>query len=252
MAATTAKDLIKDGLEMIGVVNPEDPISDQMAERGLSVLNDMLDMWSNESLACYTVLEQSATFVPGKTQYTIGLVPLPLVADIPQTRPLRIMDDYGTAYVLDNNMNRYPMDVVGRSVWNMITTSLLVNSNVPDKLFYDPQYPLGVINIWPAPNTGYQFFWDSYLQLAEFQTLTTAFSFPPGYKRAIVSNFSLEIFPYFRDGDPSNMVVKIAMDSKAAIKRTNMRQQIAIYEPEIIARGSATYNIFRDSYGRQG
>lgn len=252
MAATTALDLIKDSMEMGGIINPEDPLSDAMAARGLSVLNDMLDMWSNESLACYTILEQTAQLVPGKTAYTIGIVQAPLVADIALTRPLRIIDDYGSAYVLDNNQNRYPMDVVGRSYWNMITTSLLVDSNVPDKLFYDPQYPLGVINIWPTPNIGYPFFWDSYLQLAEFSALTTPFSFPPGYKRAIVSNLTIQLYPYYRDKEPSNTIIMIASESKAAIKRTNIRQQIAIYDPEIVARGNATYNIYRDSYGRQG
>lgn len=246
---TTGRDLIQDALEMIRVYAPGETAADADMARGWSALNDMLDSWSNESLSCYTILEQSAFFVPGKTQYTIGLSG---GADIALTRPLRIIDDYGSAYVLDNNQNRYPMDVVGRAYWNMITTSLLVDSNVPDKLFYDPQYPLGVINIWPTPNISYQFFWDSYLQLGEFTNLSTAFSFPPGYKLAITSNLARTLAIYFPNAVLSPNLVDTASTSKANIKRTNMRQQIAIYEPEIVARGSATYNIYRDSYGRQG
>lgn len=246
---TTSLDLIQDALESIGVYKPGETVNAADAARCLVILNDMLDEWSNESLACYTILEQSAFFTPGKTQYTIGLSG---GADIAQTRPLRIIDDYGSAYVLDNNQNRYPMDVVGRAYWNMITTSLLVDSNVPDKLFYDPQYPLGVINVWPIPNISYQFFWDSYLQLSDFPSLRSVFSFPPGYQLAIKSNLAIEAFSYYKDGEPTVRLMERASKSKAAIKRTNMRQQIAIYEPEIVARGSATYNIYRDSTGRQG
>ena len=237
---TTALNIITDALELIGIYGPGDQLSAADANKGLSVLNDMMDSWSNESLACFANSTQSFPLVVNQSQYTVGPG-----GNINGTRPLRVIDAPGSAYLLDQFGNNYPMNVDDLLNWN-ITTTAAVNSNLPDHMYYDPQYPLGIINIWPIPNETYTCYFTSYLQLSDLASLTSEFSMPPGYKRAITTNLAISLKPYFTAAALDPDIRLEAMQSKAAVKRTNMRTQIATYDPEIISRGSSTYNIRTD------
>lgn len=243
---TTANDIIVDAAESMGVYSPGETMSAADSSRMLSILNDMLDSWSNESLTTFAKLEQSLVFNPGQYQYTIGPG-----GYVNATRPLRILDGYGTCYILDTNGNRYPVEVMQQDQWNLIGNITQVNSNIPSRLFYDPQFPLGIINVFPVPNIGWTLFFDSWLQLVEFSGLTTAVSLPPGYVRALKRNLALEAWPYFYEVDknPPAALVKSAMTALGNIKRTNIKEVVAVFDPEIISRASPTYNIYRDRQG---
>src|ERR1700744_536055 len=134
----TAQSLIQTALEQLGVYAPGEVLSAADSSRGLQQLNAMMDSWSNETLICYAIQEQSYPLVVGQNQYTIGPG-----GNFNGTRPLKIIEGPVSAYIMDENSNRYPMEVIPQDRWNMI--GLLTNtSNIPDTLFYDPQYPLGI------------------------------------------------------------------------------------------------------------
>lgn len=244
---TTANDIIQDSLEMLGVYSPGDTMSNADAQRGLSTLNSMLDSWSNESLACFAILEQSGSLVAGTSTYTIGSG-----GAFNVTRPIRLIDGPGAAYSVDVNGNRYPIDVVPRDQWNLIgNVSSIMTSNYPTTLFYDPQYPLGVMNFWPTPNIGITAYWDSYLQLTDFSSLTATMSLPPGYYEALTTNLAVNLKPYFTTFQLDPVVAIRAAKALGNIKRSNIRPVEAVYDPEIVASGSTkTYNPYTDSYGR--
>lgn len=238
---TTAREMIQDALEMLRVYAPGEDASAPDMARGFSVLNDLNDSWSNESLTCFAWLTQTFTLIPNKSQYTVGA----LGADITGPRPLRVSDAPGSAYLLDTNNNRYGIDVLDQLMWNLITTAVQ-NSDLPDTLFYDPQFPLGIINIWPTPTIGYTCSFLSYLQLTAFTNLDTDVGFPPGYKLAYTANLAVSLKPYFKNAALETSTAKVASESKANIKRTNMRTQIAVFDPELVSRGNQVYNIYSD------
>jgi hypothetical protein len=241
MATTTARSMIQDTLELMGVYDPGDQITAADAERSLSTLNDMLEVWSNEPLACFTWKQNNFTLIVNQSDYTIGPG-----GDIDSTRPMRVSNDPGSAFLTDQYGNKYPMDVLDQMAWNLRTSSA-VNSNLPDTLNYVPETPLGIIRIWPIPSESYLCSFSSYQQLAGFTTLDTSESLPPGYRRAIVTNLALSLKPYFTSAKIDDLVVKEALETKGSIKRNNIRSKRSLYDPEIIARGSSTYNIKRDS-----
>lgn len=219
------------------------PLTSSDAALGLSVLNDMMDSWSNESLITYANLEQSFTLVPGQAQYTCG----PGGTGV-SVRPLRIPEGPGRARIRDTNLNDYDMAVITQERWNLI--GLKTNtSDIPDTLFYDPQYPLGIINVFPVPQQSYTLYFDSYLQLQEFPTLTTTISLPLGYNLAIKTNLALELLPYFTDAEPNATLIRSAAKALGNIKRTNVAPLQARYDAEIVSRASPTYNVFRDRAG---
>ncbi|HXJ61891.1 MAG TPA: hypothetical protein VNU68_35075 [Verrucomicrobiae bacterium] len=243
MPVVTARDIIQDALELMGIYSPGDTISAADLSRSLSTLNDMMDVWSNESLATFDWITQTFPLVPGQFQYTIG--PASLNPDIVGERPLRVSDAPGSAYLLDNNLNRYLMDVVDQLTWNIQTTAV-ANSDLPDHLFYDPQFPLGIINVWPTPSVGYTCSFLSYHQLGNFQSAATVFSLPPGYKRAVTTNLCLSLKPYFVSGTLDPLVILEAKETKGIVKRNNMRTQVAVFDPELVSRGNQVYNIYSD------
>lgn len=237
---TTALDLIQDSLEMLGVYGPGDTISSADTSRSLIVLNDMIDSWSNESLTCFTYIRQQFALVVNQDEYTVGPG-----GDINGTRPLRVSDAAGSAYILDQNNNKYPMEVVDQITWNLRTTAA-VNSNLPDTLLYDPQMPLGIIRVWPTPNDVYNVYFYSYAQLTDFADLSAEVSLPPGFNLAIKTNLAIALKPYFASSTLDPIIVKRAADSLGNVKRTNMRTQKSIFEAEIVSRGQSTYNIRSD------
>ena len=244
----TAQDIIQDALEKLCVYGPGETMSDADASRGLALLDDMLDSWSNDSLACYTILQQSLVFVPGQFDYTIGPGGF-----VNSTRPLKIIDQPGSAYVLDGQGNQYQMDVITQMDWNL-RGSRNTNSNFPDVLFYDPQYPLGVLNFDPIPNIGYTAYFSSYFQFTREAGLTSPIILPPGYKLAIATNLAIEMIPYYGVTNLSeremNTLERSAYRSLARVKRTNIRPSVAKYDPEILSKAPGIYSIQTDSYRR--
>lgn len=240
---TVASDLITDALQKIGVYAAGEPLSAADSALGLRLLNRMLDSWSNESLTCYAILEQSHALTVNQYQYTIGTG-----GNFNMTRPIRIIGSPGSVYLLDTNGNRYNLEVVPRDKWNLIGNITQVTSNIPNTLFYDPQFPLGVINVYPIPNIAWTLYWDSYQQFTDFAAIGTTVSLPPGYEKAIVDNLAVEYWPYWKadQAQVNPTILRDATISKGNVKRVNIRDNIARYDPEIVARGISTYNIYTD------
>ena len=242
----TARSIIQGALESLQVYNPGEEASQADAARAFVLLNQMIDSWSNESLSCYAILTQSAPLVVGQSAYTIGPG-----GNFDMVRPLRLITTQGSCYMLDTNGNKYLMTVVPQDVWNS-TTQQNIDSNFPDTVFYDPQYPLGIINVFPVPNISYVMYWDSYLQITEFAGLNSPMILPPGYEKALQDNLALEAAPYFLEEGrlPHPMLIAAASKSKGNIKRTNMRENIAIYDQELTRNAKASWNVYTSSYNR--
>lgn len=237
----TARQIIQDSFEALQVYSPGEQLLDADMARGFEVLNDMLESWSNESLTTYATLEQSLTFTPGKYQYTIGTG-----ADLDTIRPLRLRHGFGNGYILDTTGNRYPLEIITQDRWNLIGNIANVNSNIPLYLWYNPQFPWGILNFYPIPNNSYQAFWDSYLQFDSFPTPDVDASLPPGYSIAIKRNLSIALKPYYPLAIVTAELKEAAAITKGNIKRTNYRETIAKYDNELVSRSRATYNIYRD------
>lgn len=244
---TTSLDIITASLNLLGVYAPGETLSSADSQAGLTVLNNMLDSWSNESLTTYAYQQQTTTLVVGQSAYTIGLSG---GANIALQRPIKILDGPGMAYTLDSNSNKYPMTVVPQDQWNEITSTSNtgVTSNYPNTLFYDPQFPLGIVNVWPTPNLSVPLFFYSYIQFTDASNLTAVVSLPPGYELAIKTNLAVWIKPYFTNAILNPDVREQAAISKGNIKRSNIRPNYAEMEPELVSKATASYNWQTDSY----
>ena len=240
--ADTAISLMQSAFELIKVYAPGEPVNSADSARAMDVMNTMFDEWSNSQLATYANLEQSFPLQPNVQQYTIGPG-----GTVNATRPLTIKTGPGAAYLMDSNQVRYAVSVVEQDQWNQIGL-LNVTSQLPDTLFYDPQFPLGILNVFPLPLSAYTMYFDARLQLTDITTITQAVNLPPGYKAAIIPNLGIRLWPYYKQGDPPAFILGLAADTLATVKRTNIRQSPAVYDSAVVSRSkNASYNIFSDT-----
>ena len=254
--AITAADMIQDALESLRVYAPGEQVTSPDMARGLGVLNRMMDSWSNESLFCHTILEQRGPLVPGQGDYyigtgnesigafTIGVTPIG-TPDWIMDRPLRIIGTPGSAYVLDQSNNKYYVDVTPLDRWNLVNTSQ-VTGDLPDTIYYEPTFPYAIMHVFPIPTQSFTLVWSSYLMLRRFENPDVALTLPPGYEQAIVTNLAVMLKPFFMTAVLDPEVAKAASEGKASVKRNNMRAVEAVFDPEIVSRGSTVYNIYQD------
>lgn len=234
---TTARDVIRSAIEEIGEYSPGETLTAADGERGLEVLNDMLSMWSNENLACFAMLTQTFPLVVGQGAYTIG----PAAADITSVRPLKIEQAWQT----DLQGSRLPIDIVTQDRWNQ-RVNAIVEASVQTRLFYDPQNPLGIINLWPMPTQVWTVGFTSYLQFTRFANLTDPVLLPNGYEGALKRNLAVEIAPFF-NRNPLPITIALASEYKGRLKAKNITLDVASFDPAIVGRGS--YNVFTDTGG---
>lgn len=237
-------------MQKASVYAPGEAIPDDDAQRTLTVINDMLDMWSNESNAVYATTTQSFSLVAGQSQYTIGAG-----GQINAPRPLKIIDDPGSVGVIDGSGFNYPVRVVQQPEWNQIAAKNItfVQSTIALVIWYDPQYPLGVINIYPAPGAGYTMYFVYPFILTDL-SLTSTLSLPQGYVKAITDNAADYVWPYFynlrTDPVPPD-IQRHARESLAWIKRMNRKQMVSGVDRTLYQAGYSSFNIYTGTYSNQ-
>ena len=207
----TPSSIILRGLQMIG----EKPIGGTLTSSEqttyLAVLNAMLESWSIDSLMCYQELQESFALTTGDGTYTIGSG-----GDFNTTRPVKII----LAFVRDSSNYDVPVEIINDSAWNNIRVKSTGNT-YPSYLNYDQAYVagLGTINLYPLPSASLTLFISTLKQLLAFATISETVSLPPGYQRALESNLAIELAA--GQIQVSQEVLKIAKESKAAIKQVN-------------------------------
>jgi hypothetical protein len=186
----------------------------------LYAYNQLLESWSTEKLMSYATLQRSFSLVANTQSYT-------------------------QAFVRDSNGQDFPLTIVSREVWNTIGLKS-TTSDIPQILFYDSTYPLGVVYIYPVPTQALTVFYDSTLNQVTASTGTTSISMPPGYERCFISNLALELmangFPCLLNAVQLSALTKAASDGIANIKRANIKEVLAACDEAIVSQPIATYN----------
>lgn len=224
----TALSMIARSMRLAGVIGKgESPDADEAAD-GLSALNTMLDSWQIDRLFVYQVVQSSHTWTAGAASKTIGTS-----GDFNVTRPKRIE----SAFIVDSSSLWYPLFIIDdREQYDSIVLKT-TQSILPQYLFMDTAYPLGVIYLYPVPSAQVTLKLNTWQTLQSFSSLSTDLALPPGYQRAIEYSLAEEFGPEFGANILPN-VTKIAMESRAAIKSLNMPTLISRVDSGVVALGS--------------
>lgn len=232
----SATDIGTDALQKLGIYAPGEAIAASDIQRTFTVLNDMLDQWQNEYVFVFSLTGTTLTLQVTAASYTIG--PIGSVTNIATGRPNKIQMGPGAASVTVGSTT-YPVTVVSQLEWASIQT-IDPGSGIPDTLFYDPQYPAGVLNVSPTPDRAGALTFYQLAAFTSFPNLNTAFAFSQGTADALKCNLAVAAKPYFTGAQIDQAVAVKAEMSKEFLRTTGVTSRAMLKRsPSPVGKPSA-------------
>jgi hypothetical protein len=116
---------------------------------------------------------------------------------------------------------------------------------LPQVIFYDSAYPLGVVYPWPVPQASiYQIHLTLKADLPQFTALAQTINLPEEYRAALHYNLCARLRPAYQlPPDPS--IVALAKDALNVIRGANT-QIPRLRMPASLRRNGGRYNILSD------
>jgi hypothetical protein len=188
----------------------------------------------------YTV---SASQTVGSVAMTATVTPIPLI--LYYQKPLGI----DSAFVRVNTTSNgqpivnggldYQVGILAVENYNQIGLKSL-NGPWPRALYYNPGAETGNLTVWPNPSQGEMHLFSSTI-FSNYNDLYEDLAFPQGYAMALRWCLAERLMPMYGkvNGTQIQMINAYASQSKATLKRTNMKPvQVASY-PDAMLTGKA-------------
>jgi hypothetical protein len=220
---TTAAIIGKAALGKLGITSPGEALKPEDGELVLDALNRILDAWKLEKLYAYATETISHTTAGETAELTIGPT-----GDIDVTeRPVRFED--GCFYRVSGI--DYPLSQVTEAEFNRVAFKAVATLG-PTCFEYNPTFPLGRLQFYPRIPSGAAMSLIVQKRLDAFAALTTAYTLPPGYERALMFTLAEEVAAdYEREIPPT--VARNAAQARRVLKRANLSvPQLQVNETE--------------------
>jgi hypothetical protein len=212
---STVQDLVNLSLTLAGRLGAGRTAGAAESQVVFGIANALLDSWSTERLAVYSIVLATYPLVAGTESYTIGAGGV-----FNTTRPVMVQSA-DIVYTIEGVTGHSPLTIVGADDWTAIQR-LGDQSVLPRKLYNDGAFPLSKLFLYPIPATATHLDLYTWQAFAQFATLADTVVFPPGYYRAISYNLAMEVAAAFGLKVPESVAV-IALSSKGSIEAINGR-----------------------------
>jgi hypothetical protein len=230
--STTARDLIKGSLRLIGsIAAGETPSASELSD-ALNSLNEMIASWSNDGYLIFSRHVEEFALTGGQQVYTIGSG-----GDFDTARPVRIIQ---VGAKESAGQTEIPISQYNVQEWSNIGLKS-TQSTLPQGIYYNPSFPLGEISVWPVPSSAARLVLYTAKPLAQIATADDVLSLPPGYLRALRYNLAVELADEY-----GKMVTQrielIAAESKAVLMRMNTDSVLMTSDAADLVMRSRTFN----------
>ena len=237
----TVRDLITRALKTGNCIAQGETPSAGDINDAFDIFNEMLGTWQNESLMVWDTDRTVFVFVANQSVYTIG----PTASTPDWTWSVRPPFIYraGVQQGTGTSQVEIPLEMIDDAEYAQLRVKP-VTSTYPQKVIYHRMYPLGELIFWPVP-TDVTVSAVLYLPvvLTVAANLDVVLSLPPGYEEAIRYNLAVRYAPTWgRMLDPT--VAGLAVESKSAIKRANLRAEVLHCDPAVCSTEPGAWNIF--------
>ncbi len=223
----TGRDAVTAMLRLIGAVAPGESLPAQEATDGLASLNRYIASLANDGLTIHAVTaETPLTLTAGDGTVTLGAS-----GDI-TTRPISIEQ----ALIRDGTTDMPPMRIITLAEYAAIPDKS-TQATYPTALYDDGGFPQRTLTLYPVPSAAKSLVLYTKRALTAL-TLSGDVSLPPGYERMLIYNGAIEVAPEYGRAVPAE-VAKVAIDSMAAIKRTNDKPRLLQCDPALVGGGGA-------------
>lgn len=227
----TVRDLINGSFRLLGTLASGEQATAPEAEDARTALNSLLDSWKLERLMVYAILPQTFPLVGGQLSYTLGPT-----GDWDTERPVQI-DQMSLLYTGSGSPPlNMPIEILNLDQYQQIIVPT-TTSPIPMSCYIDDAFPLRTVSFWPVPTVNYSVNVFTWGLVDGFDDINDDITLPPGYERAMRFNLALELAPEY-GVTPSNVVLAGAQDSKATVKRNNIKPLLMSCDPALTAQRS--------------
>jgi hypothetical protein len=227
----SALQLVTRALKINGVLGESETPSTEQATDGLEALNDMLASWSIKRSYIYTIESETFNLVSGTANYTIGVG-----GDFNTVRPNKI-----DSLIVNLGQTAFSLTEITPAAYAGLSNKT-VNSSIPEYYFIDNDFPLATIHLFGVPQSGLTIDVNYWKPLTTFADLTTVYTLPPGYNRAISYNLAIELAPE-HGARISPEAAKVAKDSLANVRNRNLPAHIMATEVGLLNNRNTGYDI---------
>jgi hypothetical protein len=212
--ARTYRDLISQSAMTQGIIAQGQTLTGQQASDALYILQALVDRWNSTDTMLYTQQIETKVLTSGQQVYTVGPG-----GNIPVTyRPTKLQSAHlRNTQVTPNTDSR--MAILGAVEWSHVIAKS-ITTQIPYYVYYDAQYPLANLYVYPVPTASNTIVLNFYASLNADMTLDTVESLPPAYRSALYWNLAVALAPSY-GLEPSPTVLQQATASVLAIQQSN-------------------------------
>jgi hypothetical protein len=245
-ANTTIGDLVLASLKLAGVIGVGQSASAEDSSDAWALAQWMLQEWQRKRWLIFA-LATFSKISTGAVSYTLGPGgDFDTGAD--SFRPDKIESAFLRQLTQSQpNQVDFPLEILqAKEDYNRIALKTL--SSFPTSIFYDPQWPLGVVYAWPVPqNAIYGLYVTIKVQTPfKFAALATVLNIPYEYYNAIVFNLAIRLrAKYSIPSFPGDTLPGLAKDALNTLRGGNTA--IARLSTADVNR-PGQYNIFNDRF----
>jgi hypothetical protein len=236
MAQTTARDIIKAALRKIHVLGRGAPLNANDANEALDELNNMMASFSVEGAVTFQEIKETFSLQNNKEQYTVGSG-----QDFDTEAFTQITACYVTQGSTDYSVSSFDEKDYAR------IAQKTVGGSVPNIYYYDDNFPIANVFLYPVPSASTTITFYSRKPLASFANLDGSIDFPPQYRDMLIYNLAIRLASEY-EKTPLPQVSELAASTKNAVIGQNRRNEYSISEISgLPAKGTAGYseeNIF--------
>lgn len=205
---TTALDILKRSLRMLGVVGiGETPSAEETAD-GLTALNALVGTISNTGLVFAKSLD-ALGITAGSSSITVGPT-----GQAVTTRPVKVLEE---SYLLIGGVS-YPLSILTLQQYNDLSSK--TETGIPTGMMVQMGSPNVTLTFYPVPSQSATLKLWSDKPLSSTLTAATALSLPPGYEDALAYLLAESIAPEYEMEPPPAVMRGVARSSRL-LRRTN-------------------------------
>lgn len=225
---TTALDTISGALRLLGVIGAGEVPSAEDSSIALTSLNELLEAWSTDNLAVFTLVDQTLAIAPGVSVYTLG--PTGTWVGFRPTRIEQMRVQYNTI--------TYQVEELDNARFNAIPYPAQTGI-LPIYFNCDGTMPNSTVSLWPVPTLAMPIIATSNQQLAQIPNLATTLVLPPGYARALRFNLAKELQAEY-GANLSAVALRTAGTAFGDIKRANISPIPSDFDPALTNGNAGT------------
>src|SRR5580658_2851179 len=193
------------------------PASEEVLD-AFDLLNAEIDTMQGQHLQVYVVNRNIQTLVPNQQDYQIGTG----APDFNTPRPVRI-DNASLLYLDDSSQGpiELPMQIMTVEDWQKKIPLKQVLTTVSYQLYYESQYPFGIIHLFPIPQVTQEIALYLWQTITPFSTVMDPVALPPIYLEYLRYNLAVKINDVFPNATMKPAAIMRADDLKRMVKALN-------------------------------